>query len=745
MKELFKFAFYVLLIEFLFTAKIAAQPREVWAQYYGGPGDEEFQDVYATSDSGYVMTGRTFSRIDSVIARSDVWIVKVDREGNLQWQRNFDLFAGDDNDLGKSIIETDDGGFLVGGEHRQQGNPIDFIAVKVSNEGQLEWERGYGIGASSWCKAAIETKGDTYLLGGTIQGEEGYQGYAVMVDRNGEVIWERRYGREQSSCINAIRESPGNGFLLAGSQIGAFSLLNIDEEGDVIWSRLYDLGEDYRGSATCLVSVDQGYALAGSAIWNSDMTGDFHMVRVDREGEVIWENRFRMGGNQLCYGMDRMWDGGFFLDGESGDGNLMMRVSPDGNVIWELFFDRRDLQFFTCIVDREMSLLVAGSGEDPERRLGEQGLIMKHIPEHSPPLIISYNPEELEFCTLPDSAIEFSVIAIDLQDDALSYSWQFNGEEISTDSSVIILFEELGDIIIHCEVSDGELTVGIDWLVHVLEFFMQSYIPNTLDLVVRRGTEVTFTLGVAVNEEIEVDYLWTLTHRNQWREEIGNNDAVTVTFDQSGRHQLQALVSHEEDSDEVTWVINVRSAVWSWWPSELDLSAYKDSTLEFVITPFNEESDSLEYVWLLDGEPLDSDSASVLVMFPQVGQSELTSIVHDGVEADTICWTVNVEEWVFTADEGDFADLPTSPVLYPASPNPFNSTVKLSMYLPKADHVSLSIFDVNGREVSRLVDGNVGAGIQVFVWDASDFPAGVYVVRMEAGDVSEMRKVVLVR
>ena len=90
-------------------------------------------------------------------------------------------------------------------------------------------------------------------------------------------------------------------------------------------------------------------------------------------------------------------------------------------------------------------------------------------------------------------------------------------------------------------------------------------------------------------------------------------------------------------------------------------------------------------------------------------------------------------------------ELPIKFSLLSAFPNPFNSSVKLSMYLPKADHVSLSIFDINGREVWRLVDGNVGAGSQTFVWNASDFPAGVYVVRMEAGSVREMRKVVLVR
>ncbi|MBT3233468.1 MAG: T9SS type A sorting domain-containing protein [Calditrichaeota bacterium] len=83
--------------------------------------------------------------------------------------------------------------------------------------------------------------------------------------------------------------------------------------------------------------------------------------------------------------------------------------------------------------------------------------------------------------------------------------------------------------------------------------------------------------------------------------------------------------------------------------------------------------------------------------------------------------------------------------LYEPYPNPFNSSVKLSMYIPKADHVLLSVFDINGREVSRLVDGKISAGSKKFVWNASDFPTGVYVARMIAGDLSEKRKMVLVR
>ena len=167
--------------------------------------------------------------------------------------------------------------------------------------------------------------------------------------------------------------------------------------------------------------------------------------------------------------------------------------------------------------------------------------------------------------------------------------------------------------------------------------------------------------------------------------------------------------------------------------------------MEFVIFPFNEEMDSLEYIWILDNRRLNQDSSVIDLSFDEAGFYELTGICLEGEEADTVRWAVDVQERSFTTDEADLTDLSKTPELYPASPNPFNSSVKLFMYLPTQTHVSLSIFDINGREVKQLVDRNVIAGNQTFVWNAGDWPTGVYVVRMDAGDVLEMQKVVLVR
>lgn len=81
----------------------------------------------------------------------------------------------------------------------------------------------------------------------------------------------------------------------------------------------------------------------------------------------------------------------------------------------------------------------------------------------------------------------------------------------------------------------------------------------------------------------------------------------------------------------------------------------------------------------------------------------------------------------------DAIDLPLEFRLNPNYPNPFNALTRLSFELPEADNVSLIIFDINGREVARLVDGKLKAGYHACHFDASKLSSGIYLVRLEAG------------
>jgi hypothetical protein len=78
-------------------------------------------------------------------------------------------------------------------------------------------------------------------------------------------------------------------------------------------------------------------------------------------------------------------------------------------------------------------------------------------------------------------------------------------------------------------------------------------------------------------------------------------------------------------------------------------------------------------------------------------------------------------------------------------PNPFNPSTTIKYSLPQAGRVTLSIYDLLGREVIKLIDEEKPAGEYETKWNASSHPSGVYFMRMQAGEFGEVRKVVLVK
>jgi len=78
-------------------------------------------------------------------------------------------------------------------------------------------------------------------------------------------------------------------------------------------------------------------------------------------------------------------------------------------------------------------------------------------------------------------------------------------------------------------------------------------------------------------------------------------------------------------------------------------------------------------------------------------------------------------------------------------PNPFNSTTKLTYGLAADADVTLQVFDITGRLVTRLTDSRQDAGVHSTVWNATDIPSGIYFVRMKAGNFVETQKLTLLR
>lgn len=89
--------------------------------------------------------------------------------------------------------------------------------------------------------------------------------------------------------------------------------------------------------------------------------------------------------------------------------------------------------------------------------------------------------------------------------------------------------------------------------------------------------------------------------------------------------------------------------------------------------------------------------------------------------------------------------IPTSYTLEQNFPNPFNPTTSISFSLPVSGKVKLRVFDLLGKEITSLVDGNFEAGTHKVTFDASNIPSGMYLYRLESGSYIATKKMTVLR
>ncbi|RJP80065.1 MAG: T9SS C-terminal target domain-containing protein [Candidatus Zixiibacteriota bacterium] len=108
-------------------------------------------------------------------------------------------------------------------------------------------------------------------------------------------------------------------------------------------------------------------------------------------------------------------------------------------------------------------------------------------------------------------------------------------------------------------------------------------------------------------------------------------------------------------------------------------------------------------------------------------------------------WTNWGESFEPYLTQVELASVPEVYDLQQNYPNPFNPATTISFSLPEISRVSLKVYDLQGRLVANLVDGNKEAGVHSVTFDASHLASGLYFARIEAGSYTEVLKMMLVK
>lgn len=151
-------------------------------------------------------------------------------------------------------------------------------------------------------------------------------------------------------------------------------------------------------------------------------------------------------------------------------------------------------------------------------------------------------------------------------------------------------------------------------------------------------------------------------------------------------------------------------------------------------------------LWAESGIPL-SDAPKgqwAPVVVPASNQGAIAVWVDNrGTMSDIYSMHVN-HDGSLTGIE-DRGDIPQAFFLGQNFPNPFNPTTVIRFSLPLTSDVTLTVYDLLGREVAHLADGILAPGTHTVQWDAADLPGGVYFYRLRGGQINEVRKMLLIR
>jgi subtilisin family serine protease len=173
---------------------------------------------------------------------------------------------------------------------------------------------------------------------------------------------------------------------------------------------------------------------------------------------------------------------------------------------------------------------------------------------------------------------------------------------------------------------------------------------------------------------------------------------------------------------------------------------FPDSAQDFPVTATDYEEDPLLYHWRVDEEEIYSGPDSAFeYAWSEEGEYFVDVIVEDSHSGtDTASWLVEVNVLDVPAPtEGD--GLPQKFALYPPYPNPFNPETVIRFDLPKTSFVTAVLYNLNGRRVKALLEGEISAGSHELLINAADLPSGMYFLNLQSDDLRACEKLVLLK
>ncbi len=308
--------------------KLTLEGDVLWERTWGGEGYEQAIEVIAAPEGGFYIFGETDSH---GAGDRDFFLLKVAEEGGEEW---FRTYGGERREWPFGMLQLSNRDLLMFGFTTSDGNGRDQYAIRVQPDGEVVWEY---VGASpdeELVLDALETpEGDLILA---VSADEDC--WLVSLDSSGAVQWTSRFEIPGWQYASRITGAEDDGFILAGFSMSTGSqrqadtwMAHVSSSGELLWETSFG-DEGFDDYATSMIRLKDGTYLLGA------ISDGFLLLNIDQEGNVLWR-RSLLG--QSVYGsmaLIELDEGGFLaggfiqlVNGRSYDA-VLLRTDAEGRV-----------------------------------------------------------------------------------------------------------------------------------------------------------------------------------------------------------------------------------------------------------------------------------------------------------------------------------------------------------------------------------------------------------------------------
>jgi len=343
-----------IIITFLFITGITQAQITTFERYYDTTYVNRAFDVATTFDGGFILTG--FASQNCFFCE-DIFLLKTDSVGDVQWVQVYDINGS--SDVGNSVIQTLDSGYAVTGYTSTPPNlGANIYVMKIDKHGHIEWDNNFGGLGSDNSNDIIQTLDGGYAIAGNMDSL-----WAVIkLDSMGHEEWRKTMilGDGTGSNAHSIVQLADSGYVVAGgaydylSQTSAYDMLlvRLNQFGDTLWTALYGgVGVDFAYSL--IVDIDSNIVCVGQTMDESNLYYDVYLVKTSLNGTLVWEKSFDNlqdpGASNFCYDIIENHNY-YYLAGSSeipfyGKASLL-KVTKEGQLLWDNYFGGGGTEIF---------------------------------------------------------------------------------------------------------------------------------------------------------------------------------------------------------------------------------------------------------------------------------------------------------------------------------------------------------------------------------------------------------------